>query len=135
MMSFETSLGSGTGMSPLMIALIAVFVILLAGAVGRGIFVWMRNNNSPRETVNATVVTKRMKVSGHGGHTMVGTNTAMNMNRMGSSTYTNYFVTFELENGKRLELGVKDPEYGMLAEGDKGILTYQGTRYLGFEQK
>lgn len=43
-------------------------------------------------------------------------------------------VTFELENGKRLELGVKDPEYGMLAEGDRGRLSYQGTRYLGFER-
>lgn len=65
----------------------------------------MKNNNSPQETVNAQVVAKRMKV-----------------------------VTFELENGKRLELGVKDPEYGMLAEGDRGRLSYQGTRYLGFER-
>ena len=54
---------------------------------------------------------------------------------MGSSTYTRYFVTFELENGGRVELGVKDSEYGMLAEGDQGLLTYQGTRYIGFEQK
>ena len=92
----------------------------------------MRNNNSPRETVNARVVTKRMKVSGHG-TTMMRTDTTMN--RMGSSTYTRYFVTFELENGGRVELGVKDSEYGMLAEGDQGLLTYQGTRYIGFEQK
>lgn len=42
---------------------------------------------------------------------------------MGSSTYTHYFVTFELEKGKRLELGVKDAEFGMLAEGDQGVLT------------
>ena len=40
-----------------------------------------------------------------------------------------------MEKGKRLELGVKDAEYGMLAEGDQGVLTYQGTRFLGFEQK
>jgi len=25
-------------------------------------------------------------------------------------------------------------EYGMLVEGDKGNLTFQGTRYLGFER-
>ena len=131
-MGFESSYGSGGGLSPLMIALIAVFGIILLGAIGRGIFVWIRNNNSPRETVNARVVTKRMKVSGHG-TTMMRTDTAMN--RMGSSTYTRYFVTFELENGGRVELGVKDSEYGMLAEGDQGLLTYQGTRYIGFEQK
>ena len=133
MMEFGTSWNSGGGMSPLMIALIAVFGILLAGTIGRALYVWIRNNNSPRESVNARVVTKRMKVSGHGGTMMGTTNTAMN--RMGSSTYTRYFVTFELETGSRMELGVKDSEYGMLAEGDQGVLTYQGTRYIGFEQK
>ncbi len=120
-------------MSPLMIALIAVFGILLIGGIGRALLVWMRNNNSPLQTVDARIVTKRMKVSGHG-QTMMHRNTAV-MNSMGSSTYTRYFVTFELENGKRLELGVKDAEYGMLAEGDHGTLSFQGTRYLGFEQK
>ncbi len=119
-------------MSPLMIVLIGVFVVLLAVAIGRGLFVWIRNNNSPKQTVNARVVTKRMKVSGHGSSMM---NRNSSVNRMGSSTYTNYFVTFELENGSRVELGVKDPEYGMLAEGDQGVLSFQGTRYLGFEQK
>lgn len=131
-MGFESFYGSGGGLSPLMIVLIAIFGVLLLGAIGRGIYVWMRNNNSPRETVNARVATKRMEVSGHG-TTMMKTNTALD--RMGSSTYTRYFVTFELQNGSRVELGVKDSEYGMLAEGDQGLLTYQGTRYIGFEQK
>ena len=67
----------------------------------------MRNNNSPRETVNARVVTKRMKVTGHG-QTMMRSNVTA-MNGLGSSTYTKYFVTFELENGSRVELGAKDP--------------------------
>jgi len=133
-MDFGSSWSFGEGMSPLMIVLIVVFAALLIGGIGRGLYVWNKNNHSPRRTVNARVVTKRMKVTGHG-HTMAGTNTAMNMSRMGSSTYTTYFVTFELEDGSRLELGVKDGEYGLLAEGDQGMLTFQGTRYLGFEQK
>ena len=107
-------------MPPLMIALIAVFAVILLGVIGRALFIWVRNNNSPRETAEAKVVTKRMKVSGHG-HTMMGNNAAMR--GMGSSTYTRYFVTFELEKGKRLELGVKDAEFGMLAEGDHSVLT------------
>ena len=119
-------------MPVLMIVLIAIFALLLLGTLGRALFIWIRNNNSPKQTVDARVVTKRMKVSGHG-HTMMNRNTAMNM--MGSSTYTRYFVTFELEKGGRLELGVKDAEYGMLAEGDRGTLSFQGTRYLGFELK
>ena len=130
-MSFGTSFETGGADFPLMTILIAVFAVILVGAIGRGLYVWIRNNNSPQENVEARVVAKTMKVSGHGGTMM--RNTAV-MNTMHSSTYTRYFVTFELEDGKRLELGVKDPEYAMLAEGDKGRLSYQGTRYLGFDR-
>ena len=133
MTEFGVSFGAGGGISPLMTVLIGIFAVLLLGAIGRGLFVWIRNNNSPTETVNARVVTKRMKVTGHGQSMMRSSTTTMN--GLGSSTYTRYFVTFELENGKRVELGVKDPEYGMLAEGDQGVLSFQGTRYLGFEHK
>ena len=131
MIGFEASYSSGAGLPPLMIALISIFGLLLIGTIGRALFIWIRNNNSPRETVEARVVTKRMKVSGFG-RTMASRNTVTGM---GSSTYTRYFVTFEMENGHRLELGVKDAEYGMLAEGDRGVLSFQGSRYLGFEQK
>ena len=131
MMGYEASYSSGGGMPPLMIALIAIFAVILLGTLGRALFIWIRNNNSPRQTVEARVVTKGMKVQGFG-RTMASRNTVTGM---GSSTYTRYFVTFEREQGSRLELGVKDGEYGMLAEGDVGMLTYQGTRYVGFEQK
>lgn len=133
MTDYGVSFGFGGGMSPLMIVLIVIFAVLFLGAIGRGLFVWIRNNNSPRETVNARVVTKRMKVTGHGRTMMRGSSAAMN--GLGSSVYTRYFVTFETENGRRIELGVKDPEYGVLAEGDQGVLSFQGSRYLGFEQK
>ena len=131
MMSVESTWGNAGGSSPLMTILIAVFAVLLAGAIGRGLWVWIRNNRSPVQTVNARVAAKRMKVTGHG--MTAGRNTAA-MNGLHSSTYTDYFATFETEDGRRLELGVKDSEYGMLAEGDRGSLTYQGTRYLGFER-
>ena len=107
-------------------------VSFLIGAIGRGLFIWIRNNNSPRQTVEARVVTKRMKVQGFG-RSMAGSGTAMHST--GGSTDTRYFVTFELEKGERIELGVKGSEYGMLAEGDQGELTFQGTRYIGFERK
>ncbi|NLB41750.1 MAG: DUF2500 domain-containing protein, partial [Clostridiales bacterium] len=32
------------------------------------------------------------------------------------------------------EFKVSDTEYGMLAEDDMGKVTFQGTRYLGFER-
>ena len=130
--TFTTTWEPMGGIDPVMTILITVFAVLLVGIVGRGLYVWMRNNRSPQETANACVVAKRMKVSGHGGSMMA--NRVSAMNTFHSSTYTNYFVTFEMENGSRLELGVKDPEYGMLAEGDRGRLSWQGTRYLGFER-
>ena len=127
-----SSFNVGGGTSPLMTILIVVFAVLLIGAIGRGLYVWVRNNRAPQETADARITSKRMKVSGHGGTMM--TNRISAMNTIHSSTRTQYFVTFELENGKRLELGVKDPEYGMLAEGDRGRLSWQGTRYLGFDR-
>ena len=51
-----------------------------------------------------------------------------------SHSHTNYYVTFEVESGDRMELELQGHEYGLLVEGDKGKLTFQGTRYLGFER-
>ena len=41
----------------------------------------------------------------------------------------------EVESGDRMELNLSGQEYGLLAEGDRGKLTFQGTRYLGFERE
>lgn len=49
-----------------------------------------------------------------------------------SSYTTHYHATFQVESGDRMELAVNDKEYGMLAEGDTGKLTFQGTRYKEF---
>ena len=38
-------------------------------------------------------------------------------------------------SGDRMELRLSGAEYGMLAEGDRGRLTFQGTRYLSFERE
>ena len=43
-------------------------------------------------------------------------------------------LTFQVDSGDRMELHTTGQEYGMLVEGDKGYLTFQGTRYLGFER-
>ena len=51
-----------------------------------------------------------------------------------STSSTSYYVTFQVESGDRMELPVSGREYGMLAEGDIGKLTFQGTRYLSFER-
>jgi hypothetical protein len=83
-----------------------------------------KNNQSPRLTVEAKVVTKRTSYRKSGGRD----------NHM-SPGYTTYYVTFEVKSGDRMELPVQGHEYGMLVEGDFGELSFQGTRYLGFERR
>lgn len=101
--------------------------VLVFGIIGfvlfKGLTQWNKNNKSPQLTVNATVVSKREEFS---------------RRRSSSShmhhTSTWYYVTFEVESGDRMEFIVNGPEFGTLIEGDKGKLTFQGTRYLGFER-
>lgn len=93
----------------------------------KGIAQWNQNNHSPRLTVPAVIVAKRTNVtrhhhSGAGGHHH-------------HHTSTSYYVTFQFGGGDRMELLVSGSEYGMLIEGDQGDLSFQGTRYLGFERK
>lgn len=50
------------------------------------------------------------------------------------TTDTTYYVTFQVESGDRMELRMTGRDYGMLFEGDRGTLHFQGTRYLGFDR-
>lgn len=102
-----------------------IFVFIIIKVV-QGAKQWKRNNDSPVLTVDAKVVTKRSDVSYRHHNNM--SNNTMNMGY--SSTY--YYVTFEVASGDRMEFQVADTEYGMVTEGDKGSLTFQGTRYLSY---
>ena len=106
-----------------------VIIGIIVASIIKGIITWNKNNHSPRLTVDAVIVSKREDVSGHH-HGMAGDNSAMH----GYHTYTSYYVTFQFESGDRQEFSVEGSEYGMLAENDRGKLTFQGTRYLGFER-
>lgn len=86
---------------------------------------WSSNNSSPVLSVDAKVVSKRTNVSRHVNQA------ATNL----SHTSTVYYATFQVESGDRMELRMSGREFGLLAEGDHGKLTFQGTRYRGFERK
>ena len=92
---------------------------------------WNKNNHSPRLTVPATVVAKRTDVS-HSSSANAGD--VSGAHGYDTSTFTSYYVTFQVESGDRMELEVDGSDYGMLVEGDIGKLSFQGTRYLGFER-
>ena len=120
-------MGFGFGMFGIMFSLVFIFVFgMIIMTFVKGISQWNKNNNSPRLTVPATVVAKRTNVSHHhhGG---------VNEHHH-HHTSTTYYVTFEVQSGDRMELHMSGHEYGLLVEGDYGMLSFQGTRYLGFER-
>ncbi|MDN4524997.1 DUF2500 domain-containing protein [Fictibacillus fluitans] len=91
----------GVGAFPFLIGAVTIFIIaaivvsvIIDTAKGN------KNNQSPPE--KAMVVTKRTAVHGGGE----------------SRAYNRYYVTFQLENGERLEFKVSGEEFGMLVEGD-----------------
>lgn len=101
-----------------------IFVILFFGVfiwvIIMNIGQWFKNENSPRLTVPAKIVDMRRKTHHH------------HSNGHHHHSHT-YHVTFEVESGDRMELKVSRSEYGLLVVGDSGMLSFQGTRYLGFE--
>lgn len=123
--------GFDTGFTIFQIMFTLVFVLVIGTFIViavKGIRQWNKNNHSPRLTVPVTIVAKRTDVShhhhyGHGGAGMHHTTHS-----------TTYYVTFQVESGDRMELQMSGHEFGMLIEGDRGRLTFQGTRYLGFER-
>ncbi|MDF2566782.1 MAG: hypothetical protein K0R90_238 [Oscillospiraceae bacterium] len=102
------------------IGFVFVFGIIIIFLI-QGAKQWKRNNKSPILTVDATMATKRTEVNHY--YHKAG-------NYMSSTTY---YATFEVSSGDRLEFKIPDVEYGMLVENDIGKLTFQGTRYWGFE--
>ena len=98
----------------------AAFFVMFFFVIGKNIRENVKNNHSPRLTIDARVVTKRMQNGYYDG----------NHRHM-----SQYYATFEVESGDRMELSMTGEEYGLLAEGDVGSLSFQGTRYLGFERK
>lgn len=108
------------------IGFILVFGLIIINAI-KGISQWNHNNSQPVLSVPAVVVSKRTDVSSsmHNDANDIGHH---------HHTYTTYFASFEVESGDRIEFQVKGQDYGILVEGDSGKLTFQGTRYLGFER-
>lgn len=115
----------GFGLFGIMFSVVFLMVMgMIVVTVVKGISQWNKNNHSPRLTVPATVVAKRANVSHHSGAG----------EHHHHHTSTSYYVTFQVDSGDRMELHMSGQEYGLLVEGDRGNLSFQGTRYLGFER-
>lgn len=122
-MGFGFGFHAFEGMFTLVFVLvIGLFIYAVVQAIARK----QKNDASPRLTVLARVVSRRQEVTHH----------ARNMNDgvYHTSSTTRYFVTFQVESGDRLELQLDGSDFGMIAEGDEGRLSFQGTRFLEFQR-
>jgi hypothetical protein len=78
------------------------------------------NDSQPILTKAAKISAKRTEVTGGRGN---------------HSASTFYYATFEFaDNKERIELEIDPEDYGLLAEGDSGNLTFQGRRYHKFQR-
>ncbi|MCY9532712.1 MULTISPECIES: DUF2500 domain-containing protein [Paenibacillus] len=109
-------------MSTIFPIFIVLFIAVFIFVIIKGIMQWNYNNQQPVLTVEAKVTDKRTEVSNshHADHH--------------SHYSTHYYATFEVESGDRMEFHVKKSDYGLLAAGDRGKLTFQGTRFYEFER-
>ena len=95
------------------------FIGTFIGITTRGILRLPKSSNSPRIPVQARVVTKRTYTGGRRGDT---------------AAAASYYITFEFPSGNRKELYVPHQEFGLIDDGDDGILTSQGSRFISFER-
>lgn len=108
------------------ITIFSIITITFIVAIVGGIKQWNSNNKQPILDVKSKIVSK---------HTSTSTSTHNNDGHHHHHTSTSHYVTFEVESGDRIEFHVSSGEYGLLAEGDVGKLTFQGTRYNKFERE
>jgi hypothetical protein len=109
------------------------FFVVIAGFIALGFvailgtIVWktVSTLTKPRQTVQATCVGKRQSQS---------SGTPATGDSPGTSGSSWYYATFELIDGTRMELHCSGRDYGMLVEGDRGPLTYQGDVLRSFSR-
>ena len=113
-----------------LIAVLIVFAFLIVSGGIVAIIVTTvvrkrRNDRAPQITVDATVLEKHTSTQRHpiagdasGGH--------------GYTTFTLHHATFFFANGEQATFDVDEAIYDFLSEGDRGKLTYQGTRLIAF---
>jgi hypothetical protein len=90
-----------------------IFRILLHVAEG------VSNLSRRLQSTEARVVAKRAEIGGY----------------PRGRTSTAYFVTFQFDDGSRREFRLSGAQFGLLVEGDAGLLSWQGTAYRGFDRR
>lgn len=107
-------------------AMLVIFVAMMFFAIPTGLAMSKKTNNNiyGNDEYGATKEEKKAKIVARR-TTPHPLNQAVMIN----------MVVFELANGSRIELAIKDPNtYGVMVEGDCGTLKHQGKKFVGFEK-
>ena len=108
----------GSGFDILWFALLFMIISAIVVYLFQHFTQWQRNRNAPRLIVGADVISKRSD---------------LRFDESGESMAAgDYFVTFEMESGDRMEFRLPGHDFRRIAEGDFGRLTFQGSRYIAF---
>ena len=85
--------------------------------------IWSYNRSQPIATFPARCVVKRTETIGQ-----------RYPHQYGGRVETYYYLTFEFRSGERREYDVHGADYGLIAEGDEGHLTFKGTVFYQFRR-
>lgn len=92
-----------------LIVIFLIIIVIICMADANTIICWFKNNRAPVHSMCASVLTKEI-----------------NENK--------YYVCFGLEDGQMKRFSIDYFAYISLKEGEKGILTYQGTRFIRYDR-
>ena len=100
--------------------MLAILILMLVAKLTGKVNVEEREGRRPIYNMEATVKGKRTLVEADSENPNI--------------PHTRYFVTFHKRDGNRVELEVPGEDYGLAAEGDEGVLVWQGDEFIVFKR-
>ncbi|MBQ8555697.1 MAG: DUF2500 domain-containing protein [Clostridia bacterium] len=100
--------------------LLAIVILMLVAKITSKVNIEEQEGKKPVYNIQAVVKGKRTLVEADPENPAV--------------PVTKYFVTFHKRDGNRVEMLVPGEDYGLAAEGDEGILVYQGDEFIVFKR-
>jgi hypothetical protein len=111
---------------PIFSIVFSIILVTVFGVIAMAVFGFVQNAKQPVITREAQVLTKRQQVQSS-------SNRVDDFGRVNTSTF--YYITFAFPNGDREEFSVNGRDWGLLIEGDRGMLHSQGTWFKGFDRQ
>ena len=100
--------------------ILAIIILMVVAKLTSRVNVEEREGRKPVYNMEATVKGKRTLVEADP--------------ELPGASRTRYFVTFHKRDGNRIEMEVPGEDYGLSAEGDEGVLVWQGDEFIVFKR-